>query len=460
MVGLAGSHDGNSSNDLKAADGTVVDPSSGDFFDGLYHTFGDSWRIAQADSLFDYLSGESTATFTRPDIPSAPASALDLDPVAKAGAETICQAMGITDQQTLANCVLDVGETGDPNYAAAAGIAAAGSSGTQPRAVTGSTQQLQLDTPTTGDISQLGESDLFTFSAPGAESVYLDGQTDCTVTTIRWQLVDSAGVEVPPPTGLSGGSSTCFDLGRYDLAAGEYAIRVSSTVTTGNYAFEVWKIQTNTFDAALNQPVTGLVEGKGGVDLYSLRLSEPHVVFLDSQGDCAGTDIRWQLDDASGQAITADDGVTTDSALCFNLGTYSLAAGAYTIKVTAGDGTGPYAFEVWDVPPPQTTGIALGQVVSGEIKAAGESDRYTFDLADSQTVYIDAEGNCGNTTIRWHLLDSSGNVVAADDGTKDAALCFNLGAYSLGAGGYSIEAFTTDGLGTYSFVVSSTPPPS
>ncbi|NJN21613.1 MAG: hypothetical protein HC812_11085 [Leptolyngbya sp. RL_3_1] len=40
------------------------------YFDRLYRQFGDSWRITQADSLFDYRSGESTVTFTDRNFPS------------------------------------------------------------------------------------------------------------------------------------------------------------------------------------------------------------------------------------------------------------------------------------------------------------------------------------------------------------------------------------------------------
>ena len=473
MVGLAGSLDGTKDNDLTARDGTVVHPNAPDFFNQLYHTWGDSWRLTQAELIFDYLPGETTDTYTRSDIPPGPFSAADLDDAARAQAEALCRAMGVTDEPTLSNCILDVGATGDPTYAASAGIVAASGSNSTPN-VAGQTTPLTLDTATTGDISAVGERDTFTFTLSEPQTIYVDAQGDCGGTQIRWQLVDASGNLVPTTDGTATSSAACFDLGRFDLQPADYAVQVSSTSSTGDYQFEVWQVVNQEFDISLNQAVSSGVPAEGAGDIgvkgetddYHFALSEPHVVYLDAQGDCGGTNIRWQLDDASGKVVAADDG-TTDSAICFNLGTYSLPAGAYTIRVAATDGLGPYVFEAWDVPATQTFSLAVDQVVStgqpadgaGEIKVPGEADRYTINLTTDQTVYLISKGGCGGTYIRWHLLDGAGNVVAGNDGTKDVAACFSLGAFALGAGAYTVEVYTTDSIGPYSFVVSGSPPP-
>jgi hypothetical protein len=94
----------------------------------LYKTFADSWRLTDATSLFVYAKGTSTETFTDRDwpaekppsilkpqfkIPGFPASASI--PVAEA--EQICQ--GVTMGDLHANCVFDVGTTGDKGFAKA-----------------------------------------------------------------------------------------------------------------------------------------------------------------------------------------------------------------------------------------------------------------------------------------------------------------------------------------------------
>ena len=87
MMGLLGNYNKDPDDDLMGRDGTVVPAKStysvatnvldralpsvipvsrleDAYFDNLYRQFGDSWRVRQGESLFDYLPGQSTATFT------------------------------------------------------------------------------------------------------------------------------------------------------------------------------------------------------------------------------------------------------------------------------------------------------------------------------------------------------------------------------------------------------------
>src|SRR5262249_1042669 len=61
-VGLMGSPDGNPANDFQLPDGTILaQPLSDTQFYGAY---ANAWRVTQANSLLDYASGQTTATFT------------------------------------------------------------------------------------------------------------------------------------------------------------------------------------------------------------------------------------------------------------------------------------------------------------------------------------------------------------------------------------------------------------
>src|SRR5215203_427999 len=94
----------------------------------LYKTFADAWRLTDETSLFVYAKGTSTETFTDKDWPAEePPSILKPQfkipgfptpvniPVAEA--EQICQGVTIADLH--ANCVFDVGTTGDKGFAKA-----------------------------------------------------------------------------------------------------------------------------------------------------------------------------------------------------------------------------------------------------------------------------------------------------------------------------------------------------
>jgi hypothetical protein len=128
VAGLLGNADGDPSNDLVTRDGEPIDLTGlpqDDAHTQLYQEFGDSWRISQAESLFDYAPGEDTETFTLLDFPTAPIAVSDLPPAAQVEAEAICREAGITEASLLAACILDVGVTGNPAFAAgAAGVEA------------------------------------------------------------------------------------------------------------------------------------------------------------------------------------------------------------------------------------------------------------------------------------------------------------------------------------------------
>ncbi|MEV6925783.1 choice-of-anchor C family protein [Dactylosporangium sp. NPDC051485] len=79
----------------------------------LYGAYSESWRITQAESLFDYAAGQSTATFTDRTFPSAVATVADLSAAVRQAATATCQAAGVTDPAYLGDCILDVGLTGN-----------------------------------------------------------------------------------------------------------------------------------------------------------------------------------------------------------------------------------------------------------------------------------------------------------------------------------------------------------
>lgn len=89
-------------------------------YDVLYHKFGDSWRVTDKTSLFDYAEGSSTKTFTFPDWPKreGPCTAPDnkpAKPVSLAIAARWCR--GVTNKLLRANCIFDASITGERGLA-------------------------------------------------------------------------------------------------------------------------------------------------------------------------------------------------------------------------------------------------------------------------------------------------------------------------------------------------------
>lgn len=110
-TGLLGSPDGDELNDLTTRDGVVLDPEPST--DDLYGVFGESWRITDEASLFDYADGESTETFTDRSFPRRHMTIDDLTDRQRTLAEAVCRLAGIARTAQLEDCIFDYAVTGD-----------------------------------------------------------------------------------------------------------------------------------------------------------------------------------------------------------------------------------------------------------------------------------------------------------------------------------------------------------
>jgi RHS repeat-associated protein len=87
ITGLLGNLNKNPKDDLIKSDGTVLtEPVSQQ---QLYGEYADSWRVNQAESLFDYKPGEDTNTFTQKNYPRQKVKISDLNPADVAKAEQL-----------------------------------------------------------------------------------------------------------------------------------------------------------------------------------------------------------------------------------------------------------------------------------------------------------------------------------------------------------------------------------
>jgi hypothetical protein len=113
--GILGNFDGDETNDLFSASG---DQFSKPFtFEKLHRQYGDTWRIHQQESLFDYDSGKSTATYQLLDFPKQHVRSIDLAKSDRDRAEEICRNAGVIGDAQFEDCVFDVALTGDKVFA-------------------------------------------------------------------------------------------------------------------------------------------------------------------------------------------------------------------------------------------------------------------------------------------------------------------------------------------------------
>ncbi len=121
--GMLGNADGDPTNDWVTRTGTQLHYDIRFEFESFYADYVDTWRITQDESLFHYGPGESTETFTIEGFPSRHITVEGLEPEARTEAEAVCEDSGITREDLLEDCILDVALTGDTGFAYATYLA-------------------------------------------------------------------------------------------------------------------------------------------------------------------------------------------------------------------------------------------------------------------------------------------------------------------------------------------------
>jgi hypothetical protein len=266
LAGLLGDDDGSPANDLiglaGARLGAPPDPQL------VTHSLADAWRVPQSASLFDYLPGQSTATFTDPTFPDA---LVDPSRVPnRAEAERRCRQAGITDERLLDNCILDYAVTSDFLFAHAYGheqqalaararfpVAAAGA-GVSPGV-------LRLMTMA-GTVTDKHMKPSFSFEAQAGDVLWI-GDPDCTA-DLPISLVDPSGKSMT-------GGQPC-GLGRVVLkSSGTYLMRTPPAyddVPLVSYHVPIRVLRPDRRSAVkYGDVISGNIETRGPHDLYSFE---------------------------------------------------------------------------------------------------------------------------------------------------------------------------------------------
>lgn len=412
LVGLLGNFDGTPAGDLVHRDGLEVVVADGALpSPEALARFGDSWRLENSESLFDYASGESTATFTDrtfPDTPpDPPKGALEV-------AEVLCRvAVGEASPEYPA-CVLDVAMTrlqvfalaaadrAETASASAAGPAGGGSPTTAPTIVVavgtettlGPGQRLDF----AGDLRDAGQVDAYAVAGMAGQVAYLQVRD---VGNVCGSGIFDHKIEVIAPSGRTvlTGWDCGIDPGRLVLEeTGVHQIRVSGDAApTGPYRFALIDSGPDQrFELPFGRPMgagepgpgAGMVERPGTQDRYRFTGEVGQVVYLQTddlgaapdQG-CKGLfDIKLEVLAPSGRSLLTSWNCSTDG------GRLTLTeSGEYTV-VASGDAvrTGPYRFVLHDSGPDQTFELSVGTVVgpdrpgpgAGRIEQPGTQDRY------------------------------------------------------------------------------------
>lgn len=427
-TGLLGNADGDTANDLVTRTGTPI--TSATDRTQLYEVFMESWRITDAESLFTYEAGQSTATFTDRTFPDQHRDVSDLTAEQRANAEKVCAAAGITEPAALEECLFDVGFSGDPSFAYGLADSLGISSGTS------SNEQLK-DGRTSGRISNPGDSAEYQFAATAGEVRYFRADPSCADSKLAWRVVDSTG------RALSANPYLCGDVGRVAFPkAGRYRVIVESYQgSTGDFAFS-WETSKSASDQLATGRTSGRISSAGQIDTYAFDATAGEVRFFSHDDACTDSKVAWRLLDAS------DKQLSTFPYMCGDIGRFQFtASGTYRVSVESYDGsTGDYAFS-WNTVADKSAALGTA-TTSGTIAGKGQIDTYTFDARAGDQRTFTADAGCAGSQLAWRVLDATGKQL-----TSFPYMCDSIGAVPFTVTGtYRLTVESYNGsTGSYAF---------
>ena len=340
--GLFGNDDGYAGNDLTTSTGQgLTSPVS---FQQLTGVFGASWQITQAQSLFDYAPGTSTATYANPGWSTLPVSTAGLSPSAYGAGQAACTAAGVTNAHLLDGCILDVALTGDSGYAAGYAGAAV------PTTVFDYDQDGIPDyvddcptvyNPDQQDTGHTGVGDAcraasITFPSGTATAVAMGGSTSLAATVFN-------GSGTPVPSAPIAYASSDASVGTVDPSTGLFtAVAPGVTTVTATSGGLTTSIACLVYGGSSSISVTGQGQSGGSGLLapgQSLQLVATFNVINGPAIDVTGY-FAWLMNNPSVATVSSSGLVTAVGAgTAVVTGTLGSLTVSYTITCTACTGT-------------------------------------------------------------------------------------------------------------------------
>ena len=402
ISGLLGNGDGDITNDFELRDGTVLGETLD--FDVLYGDYADSWRIADATSLFTYGAGEDTAFFTDASFPKGVITLDDLPDELVAMAEAFAAEAGITDPALLEAAILDFALTGDKEFAAgASGVEADPVATVEPA----NAPVLPTSFGVTVDPTGFIEGD--------------DGATDVVFTIYR---LGDASEAVTVDYAISGGIDAA-DLAAGAALAGAVAFAIDQTVATVTIA------------------VLGDLDVEGA-EALTMAISVDGTAFPDvliAAPSATATIANDDFADASFSIValtpSVQEGNDTGGVIRFQITRSGSVFGISEVDLAIGPASAGIAADGFDIlggafPAVQTLVFAPGETVK-IIEVAISPD---FDPEDNEGVEASLTNPVGATigvaAASALILDDDGDISGGNgddilDGTEDGEEIFGNG---------------------------------
>jgi RHS repeat-associated protein len=259
------------------------------------------------------------------------------------------------------------------------------------------TAPLTLGETITSRIDEIGEEDVYTFTATAGQKLYFDGISS-TSGNIEAFLSTPSGSNLFSWRGQdisrNFGPITAPETGTYQLVVN------GSNAVTGDYAFRLLDVVAASTPMSLDAPVSGTLDSGVESQIYRFEGTAGQRVFLRRFNNISGTDYR--LVSASGRIVS---GITSASPQLLP------ETDTYFLIVTGPITTEPVDFSFNITTPDRTTApLTLGETITSRIDEIGEEDIYAFTATAGQQLYFDGISSTSGNIEAFLLTPNGSNI--------------------------------------------------
>lgn len=251
-----------------------------------------------------------------------------------------------------------------------------------------------------------------------------------------------------------------LDSGTLRLSAtGLYTLRLTSSFAP-TYRFQLFDIPpADVQPITLGQTHSGAINSPGRLDHWTFSAASGQRLYLDflSLSTVVGGDLVVDVVAPSGSIISTRTSILPNSLdqafLLTESGDYKLVMRA------AFDGSQlpSYSFQLWQVPADDVGPLSFRQSVSGTIEVAGARDRWHFNAAAGQNVFIDFTSLTGGDA-RVQLIQPDGVQLSSVTFSLAAGLDREFVLPQTGTYTIIVDGGGTANLNTYQFTLWDIPP--
>jgi hypothetical protein len=277
----------------------------------------------------------------------------------------------------------------------------------------GNASAITFGTPITGNISNVIQSNTYTFTAQRNDQLRLQIVRDAGDLDPYFYVYNAQGSEISACSSYTYGDYTHRNCtinadGTYSILTGDTGID-----GTGMYTLRVQRYNApgGVVPLELGQPITAAIAAPAESDVFNIDLAINDRLIIRMLASSGNLDPQWYLTNSAGTAVCEK---YTYSTIAYDDACDINESGRYHLFVedTSDTNTGDYRLLVQRLnAPARATAIGSGQTVSGSLAADADFATYTINVLVNSEVKLTLDCTAGEMQAWMRLYNAAGLLV-------------------------------------------------